>query len=130
MIIRMELGEKSYDIVLETGCLYRAGELLNLNRRVFILTDDGVPAQYAQAVAGHCREAHIYTIEHGERSKSFTVMEKLLTRMLELGFTRGDCVCAVGGGVTGDLGGFGSGRYHLLFRHRRRYVYADHGCAG
>lgn len=111
MIIRMELGEKSYDIVLEKGCLDRAGELLNLNRRVFILTDDGVPAQYAQAVAGHCREAHIYTIEQGERSKSFTVMEKLLTRMLELGFTRGDCVCAVGGGVTGDLGGFTAACY-------------------
>ena len=105
MIIRMELGEASYDIVLERGCLKRAGELLNLDRKVLILTDEGVPAQYAQTVAERCREPHIYTVQQGEGSKSFAVLEAILTKMMELGFTRGDCVCSVGGGVVGDLGG-------------------------
>ena len=111
MIIRMELGDSSYDIVLERGCLKKAGELLNLDRKVFILTDDGVPAQYAETVAGQCREPHIHTVAHGEGSKSFAVLEELLTKMLELGFTRGDCVCSVGGGVVGDLGGFTAACY-------------------
>ena len=111
MILRMELGDASYDIVLEAGCLAKAGELLNLDRKVFILTDDGVPAQYAQTVADQCREAHIHTIPQGEGSKSFAVLEELLTKMLELGFTRGDCVCSVGGGVVGDLGGFTAAVY-------------------
>ena len=111
MIIRMELGDSSYDIVLERGCLKKAGELLNLDRKVFILTDDGVPAQYAETVAGQCREPHIHTVAHGEGSKSFAVLEELLTQMLELGFTRGDCVCSVGGGVVGDLGGFTAACY-------------------
>ena len=111
MIIRMELGDSSYDIVLERGCLKKAGELLNLDRKVFILTDDGVPAQYAETVAGQCREPHIHTVAQGEGSKSFAVLEELLTQMLELGFTRGDCVCSVGGGVVGDLGGFTAACY-------------------
>ena len=111
MIIRMELGESSYDIVLERGCLKKAGELLNLDRRVFILTDDGVPAQYAETVAEQCRESHIHTVPQGEGSKSVAVLEELLTEMLELGFTRGDCVCSVGGGVVGDLGGFTAACY-------------------
>ena len=111
MIIRMELGDSSYDIVLERGCLKKAGELLNLDRKVFILTDDGVPAQYAQTVADQCKEAHIHTVPQGEGSKSFAVLEELLTKMLELGFTRGDCVCSVGGGVVGDLGGFTAACY-------------------
>ena len=111
MIIRMELGDSSYDIVLERGCLKKAGDLLNLDRKVFILTDDGVPAQYAETVAGQCREPHIHTVAQGEGSKSFAVLEKLLTQMLELGFTRGDCVCSVGGGVVGDLGGFTAACY-------------------
>ena len=111
MIIRMELGDSSYDIVLERGCLKKAGELLNLDRKVFILTDDGVPAQYAETVAGQCREPHIHTVAQGEGSKSFAVLEELLTKMLELGFTRGDCVCSVGGGVVGDLGGFTAACY-------------------
>ena len=111
MIIRMELGDSSYDIVLERGCLKKAGELLYLDRKVFILTDDGVPAQYAETVAGQCREPHIHTVAQGEGSKSFAVLEELLTQMLELGFTRGDCVCSVGGGVVGDLGGFTAACY-------------------
>ena len=111
MIIRMELGDSSYDIVLERGCLKKAGELLNLDRKVFILTDDGVPAQYAGTVAEQCREPHIHTVAQGEGSKSFAVLEELLTKMLELGFTRGDCVCSVGGGVVGDLGGFTAACY-------------------
>ena len=111
MIIRMELGDSSYDIVLERGCIKKAGELLNLDRKVFILTDDGVPAQYAETVAGQCREPHIHTVAQGEGSKSFAVLEELLTQMLELGFTRGDCVCSVGGGVVGDLGGFTAACY-------------------
>ena len=111
MIIRMELGEASYDIVLERGCLERAGELLNLDRKVLILTDEGVPAQYAQTVADRCREPHIYTVQQGEGSKSFAVLEAILTKMMELGFTRGDCVCSVGGGVVGDLGGFAAACY-------------------
>ena len=111
MIIRMELGDSSYDIVLERGGLKKAGELLNLDRKVFILTDDGVPAQYAETVAGQCREPHIHTVAQGEGSKSFAVLEELLTQMLELGFTRGDCVCSVGGGVVGDLGGFTAACY-------------------
>ena len=111
MIIRMELGDSSYDIVLERGCLKKAGELLNLDRKVFILTDDGVPAQYAETVAEQCREPHIHTAAQGEGSKSFAVLEELLTQMLDLGFTRGDCVCSVGGGVVGDLGGFTAACY-------------------
>ena len=111
MIIRMELGAASYDIVLERGCLKRAGELLNLDRRVLILTDEGVPARYALTVADRCREPHIYTVQQGEGSKSFAVLEAILTKMMELGFTRGDCVCSVGGGVVGDLGGFAAACY-------------------
>ena len=51
MILSMELGERSYDILLEKGCLNRAGEELNLRRKTLIVTDDGVPADYARRVA-------------------------------------------------------------------------------
>ena len=38
----MELGPNSYDITVERGCLQRADALLNLDRRVLIVTDRGV----------------------------------------------------------------------------------------
>ena len=48
MTIRMELGPDSYDIVVERGCLERAGKELDLDRKVLVVTDEGVPAEYAE----------------------------------------------------------------------------------
>lgn len=111
MTIRMNLGANSYDIVLEDGCLERAGELLDLKRKVLVVTDNGVPPEYARAVAAQCALPVIRTVPQGEENKSFRTLEHLLTRMLDAGFTRGDCVAAVGGGMVGDLAGFAAASY-------------------
>lgn len=111
MTLRMELGENSYDIVIERGLLQKAGELLDLDRKVLIVTDDGVPEIYAKTVAKSCKDPTVVTIPQGESSKSFPVLENLLSRMLAAGFTRSDCVCAVGGGVVGDLSALAAALY-------------------
>lgn len=111
MRIPVSLGARSYEVVLERGCLRRAGQLLPLDRRVMIVTDDGVPAEYAACVAAQCAAPVIETVPQGEGSKSFAALERLLTRMLRAGFTRKDCVVAVGGGVVGDLAGFTAASY-------------------
>ena len=48
-ILHMDLGADSYDIVIERGALKKAGEYLDLDRKVLVLTDDGVPEAYAKA---------------------------------------------------------------------------------
>lgn len=111
MIIPMNLGENSYDILVERGVLTRASQHLNLNRRVLVVTDSGVPQAYARAVAEQCRDAVICTVEQGEGSKSMETFSRLLQTMLDHGFSRKDCVVAVGGGVVGDLAGFAASAY-------------------
>ena len=111
MVIPMALGKDSYDIILERGCIHRAGELLNLRRKVYIVTDDGVPAEYARAVAARCTEAEIMTLPHGEGSKNLDSFRDILRGMLAFGMTRKDCVAAVGGGVIGDMAGFAAACY-------------------
>ena len=109
--IPMQLGEDSYDILVGRGLLASAGQHLLLNRRVLVVTDSGVPAEYAKTLAAQCKEAVICTVETGEGSKSLAVFEKLLQTMLDHGFSRKDCVAAVGGGVVGDLSGFAASAY-------------------
>ncbi len=111
MIIPVRLGQESYDITVEKGALKRAGEIFNLNRRVLVVTDTGVPEEYADTVAAQCKVAVKATVPSGESSKSIESFEMLLKTMLTNGFTRGDCVVAVGGGVVGDLAGFVSSCY-------------------
>ena len=110
-MIRMELGENSYNIELQRGNLAKAGELLNLNRKVMIITDEGVPISYAKQVKKQCKEAYIKIVPQGEGSKSLQTAEEILTEMLGYQFSRKDCVVAVGGGVVGDLGGFVASLY-------------------
>ena len=111
MTITMNLGQDSYDIVVESGVLAKANQHLNLNRRALIVTDTGVPVSYSKTIAEQCKESMIYTVAEGESSKSLVVFGQLLQTMLDHGFSRKDCVIAVGGGVVGDLSGFVASAY-------------------
>lgn len=53
---------------------------MNLNRKVLIVTDEGVPKEYAEIVASQCKEGFIETVPQGEESKSIEVYEKLLKK--------------------------------------------------
>lgn len=111
--LRLELGERSYTIHIGTGLLDRVGELalpLMTGKRAFIVTDDNVAPLYLAQVEAALTQAGIRTqshiIPHGEASKCFSQLEKLLDAMLAAKCERSTLVVALGGGVIGDLAGF------------------------
>ena len=109
--IRVCAKSGEYDINIGRGLLSRVDEFFNLNRRVFIITDEGVPPSYAETVKEKCAEGYIFTLPSGEGTKSVSAFEKCLSEMCRLSFSRRDAVVAVGGGVVGDLAGFVSASY-------------------
>lgn len=111
MNIHLNLSDNSYDIIVERGIIKDAGKHLNLNRRVLVVTDSGVPECYSKTVAAQCKNPVICTVKSGEGSKSLEVFGELLQKMLDNNFSRKDCVVAVGGGVVGDLSGFAASAY-------------------
>ncbi len=111
MIIPVCLGTDRYDIWLERGALEKADTFFNLNRKVLIVTDSGVPAVYSQTIAAQAKEPFIEIFEQGEAQKNMNTYQQILCRLVSEGFTRTDCVVAVGGGVTGDMAGFAAASY-------------------
>ena len=111
MIIPVKTSTGEYNIVLERGSLSNISNHLNLNRKALIVTDSGVPSEYSKAVASQCKEPFILTVDEGEASKSFDNFKSILKTMTEKGFTRTDCVIAVGGGMVGDLSGFAASAF-------------------
>lgn len=109
--LHLDLGERGYDILIGRGLLDQAYKHFNLQRKVFIVTDSGVPREYAERVARGAKDARIVTVPEGEGSKSPKVYTELLTEMIRFGMTRTDCAVAVGGGVVGDLTGFVAASY-------------------
>ena len=109
--LHLDLCERGYDINIGRGLLNKASELFELNRKVLIVTDSGVPKEYAEAVKAVCKDAKILTVAEGEGSKSMDGFALVCQTMLDFNMTRGDCVVAVGGGVVGDLAGFAAASF-------------------
>ena len=103
--------DSPYDVIIERGLLLNAKEYLNLDRKVLIITDSGVPIEYSRIIEGMSKEPFIFTIERGEASKSIENYESVLSYMVDKGFRRDDCIVAVGGGVVGDLSAFIASTY-------------------
>ena len=111
MDIFVKTKNGKYDIVLERGALDNVEKLLNLSRKVLIVTDDGVPNEYSDKIASKCKTPIKVCLKHGECAKCVENYLLLLNAMLENSFTRKDAVVAVGGGVMGDLAGFVASSY-------------------
>ena len=103
--------DNKYDIKIERGILNRVKDELNLNRKVLIVTDDGVPSEYSKTISEQCKDSALVVIKQGEESKNFDNFLLLQKTMLENGFSRKDCAIAIGGGVIGDLTGFAASCY-------------------
>ena len=111
-VVRVALGERSYDVRIEAGLLAQAGAILaplSRGRTMAIVTDENVRPHLTTLTAsleaaGVKSEAII--LPPGEGSKSWATLEALTDRLLDLGIERGDHVIALGGGVIGDLVGF------------------------
>lgn len=111
MIINVNTSSKKYDVIIEKNILEKVNNYLDLNRKVLIVTDDGIPSCYVNTVKSQCLKPFVYIVKQGESSKSFENYQNILSFMIENNFTRSDAVIAIGGGVVGDLSGFVSSTY-------------------
>ncbi len=111
MDLEIKGRDRDYRIHLDRGTLRSLGHYMDLNRRVLILADEGIPEAYLDQVVCQCQSPYPVRVPPGEGSKSLESYESILRVMVEEGFTRRDCLLALGGGVVGDLGGFVAASY-------------------
>lgn len=111
-------ASSSYKIKVERGLIDRVGECaseLYKPCKVLIITDSHVSPLYVQRVADSLRsygfEPGGFTFPAGEASKQLTTIENIYLCLAEHGYTRGDFIVALGGGVTGDMAGFAAATY-------------------
>ena len=50
MILTVNMQEQTYDVVVERNSLTKINEYFDLNRKVLIVTDDGVPSEYSETI--------------------------------------------------------------------------------
>ena len=124
-LVKVDLPGRAYDIVIGSGLLETVGEriaLLGKGLFVAIVTDETVAAHHLATLQNSLQKADIrfapIIIPPGEKSKSMTMVTKVVDEILAAKLERGDLVIALGGGVIGDLAGFAA----AITRRGMRFV--------
>lgn len=123
--VHVELGERSYDILVGGGLVAQAGREIASRLpgiRAAIVTDAHVAALHLDRLSAALDGAGIghvsIVLPAGETTKSFDHLTHLVDELLGARLERGDAVIALGGGVIGDLSGFAAG----IVRRGMRFV--------
>lgn len=111
MKLSVKTSMGTYNIIIERGSINRLSDYCDTEKKALIITDSGVPFQFAETVSKQFKNNVIKVIPQGEKSKSFDTYKDLLQVLSENEFSRADCIVAVGGGVVGDLSGFTAATY-------------------
>ncbi len=111
-------ASRSYDVHIGRGLLDDCGRQIAERVRcasAAVVADDTVYALYGERVCASLEAAGVrtvcYVFPHGEKSKNLLEYAKILNFLAENRVTRADALIALGGGVTGDLGGFAAATY-------------------
>ena len=111
--ITVDLGQRSYDILIGPGLIDRAGAQISsrlTTPRAFIITDTNVAPLLGDRLAASLGAAGIdnetIVLPAGEATKFFGPFENLLNELLQHGVERATTLVALGGGVIGDITGF------------------------
>ncbi|GGE13378.1 3-dehydroquinate synthase [Aureimonas endophytica] len=123
--VRVELGARSYDILIGEGLIAGAGTAIAARLpglRAAIVTDETVAALYLEPLRASLRAAGIeatpIVLPPGETTKSFSHLQTAVEAVIAARLERGDAVIALGGGVIGDLAGFVAG----IVRRGMRFI--------
>jgi len=117
ILVRVNLGERSYDIVVTTGedaGLGAFAQSLVPGKLAFVVTDEHASAHAHMAersltAAGF--QSNLAILPPGEAQKSLSTASLVYDRLAKCHADRKTLVVAVGGGVIGDLAGFVAATY-------------------
>lgn len=117
-IVRVDLGERSYDITIQRGILKEAGPImkaLGMKGPAAVVTNPTVGGLYGETVIKSLESAGfkpvVMTVPDGEEYKSLEVAGTVFDKLIENRFERSSPIVALGGGVIGDLAGFVAATY-------------------
>lgn len=123
--VHVNLGDRSYDVLVGPGLMARAGTLirpLTARPRVAVVTDANVGALHLDSLRAGLAvgglEMVALTLPAGEATKSWGHVQEVVEWLLAEKVERRDIVVAFGGGVIGDLVGFAA----AILRRGVRFV--------
>ena len=103
---------KTYPIYFGNGILNTMGKLVKKNlpsvKKICIIADKKLPKTLLKKLIKSLKkyDLRIYKLSANEKTKSFSIANKIIEQLLKDDFNKSDCIIAFGGGILGDLSAF------------------------
>lgn len=116
--IRLELGERSYNIVIDSAILNEVGKTLKrfeFSKKIAVVSNPTVYGLYGDRVSKSIKDAGFelneILVPDGEEYKNLDWTQKIYEKLLLAKLDRKSVLVALGGGVIGDITGFAASTY-------------------
>jgi 3-dehydroquinate synthase len=111
MVTQIEIKRENRNSskVIVGDALRLLAEMLPANRRIVAVTDPNVEAIYGDTIRAHASE--VIVIPTGEENKTFSTVEAIHRRLIEIGADRSTYIVGFGGGIVTDVTGFAASTY-------------------
>lgn len=113
--LRVELGERSYDILIGAGLLAQAGQLLPKlkGRQMMIVSNETIAPLYLSQLIQSLTSYDLgdVILPDGEAHKNLQTLNLIYDALLKNTHSRTTTLVALGGGVVGDMTGFAAASY-------------------
>ena len=115
--LKVKTKTQKYSIIIGSNLHKNTGNILKKNsinfNKCFLIIDKSVPKKLISNIKKSLKkkDTYIYLFDATEANKNFNYINKILEIMLSKNLTREDCIISVGGGITGDIGGFVASLY-------------------
>tara|TARA_B100001057_G_scaffold351615_1_gene353092 strand:- start:577 stop:1692 length:1116 start_codon:yes stop_codon:yes gene_type:complete len=110
--LKIKTNSHNYSIIIGPNLLPKIYNIIknnsiNFNKCLFVI-DKKVPKKFVNQIKKSLKRKKIYFhfITSNEKNKDKVTVDKILEILLSKNFSREDCLITIGGGITGDIGGF------------------------
>lgn len=115
LTLQVDLGARSYPILIGSGLLARSGALDRwiAGRDLLIVTNETVGPLYLAALRRLVASGRVnqLSLPDGEVHKTLAIVQRVLDALVDARCSRDAVVIALGGGVIGDIAGFAAAIY-------------------
>ena len=118
-VISVQSAQCNYDIHVGDALLQSVGKVIAQKipkaRVAVLVVDQSIAQTWAQEVVASLQDAGLSVVQHivkaSEENKSMAEVEKLWRCLLAARVQRSDVLCAMGGGIVGDMAAFAASTY-------------------
>ena len=115
--LNVKTNSDNYPIIIGSNLIKNISSHLSKNSVIFnqclLVIDKNVPKKLINKISQGLKKKKIFkfNFDANEKNKNIKIVNKILKILLNKNFSRQDCLITVGGGITGDVGGFAASLY-------------------